>query len=62
MHRAQDNYKFELALHPDELSDQAKVLFEAKKGAASFIAISDEVIMKVEKISELEEESELEEP
>ena len=62
MHRAQDNYKFELALHPAELSDQAKVLFEAKKGAASFIAISDEVIMKVEKISELEEESELEEP
>jgi hypothetical protein len=55
---AQQNYKSTLSVHPDELSDEAKIVFESLQGSSSCIQLSKEVIIKQEALVEKGQEKE----
>ena len=48
--RAQKNYKKKLTIHPDELDDDVKIVFESLKGSGQLIKLCTEAIIKTEKI------------
>jgi hypothetical protein len=40
---AQDNYKTALEVHPDELSDDVKLVFDSAQGSSACVKLSSEV-------------------
>ena len=45
---AQENYKSTLTVHPDELSEDVKVVFDSKLGSSCCVTLSEEAIIKRE--------------
>jgi hypothetical protein len=58
---AQDNYKTALEVHPDELSDDVKLVFDSALGSSACVKLSTEVSIKTETMMESSEEESSEE-